>query len=102
MNKDLTLRSAIAGALALGVVALNAQAGPTMEQIKDMEMKAAAAKLEKCFGIAKAGKNDCAVASASHACQGEAKKDNQKDAYLYVPAGACQKIVSGSTTMGKG
>ena len=102
MNKDLTLRSAIAGALSLGVVALNAQAGPTMEQIKDMEMKAAAAKLEKCFGIARAGKNACAVAGSTHACAGEAAKDGQKDAYLYVPAGSCQNIVGGSTKAMKG
>ncbi len=101
MNKNLMMRSAIAGALSLGVVALNAHAGPTAEQIKDMEKKAAAAKLEKCFGIAKAGKNACAVAGASHSCAGDARKDGQRDAYLFVPAGTCQNIVGGSTTSGK-
>ena len=96
MKKDLMMRCAIAGVLSLGVAAL-AQAGPSAAEIKQMEAMAKKNKWEKCFGIARAGKNDCAVAGASHACAGEAKTDNQKDAYLFVPAGACQKIVGGST-----
>jgi len=97
MNKDLMMRSAIAGVLSLGIVSLGAHAGATPEQVKEMEKMAKKMKWEKCFGIAKAGKNDCAVAGASHACAGEAKADNQKDAYLYVPSGTCGKIVGGST-----
>jgi uncharacterized membrane protein len=97
MNKDLLMRSAIAGVLSLGVVSLGAYAGATPEQVKEMEKMAMKMKWEKCFGIAKAGKNDCAVTGASHACAGEANADNQKDAYLYVPTGSCQKIVGGST-----
>ena len=96
MNKALMMRSAIAGILSLGVVSLGAHAGATPAQVKEMEQMAKKMQWEKCFGIAKAGKNDCAVAGASHACAGEAKADNQKDAYLFVPAGSCQKIVGGS------
>ena len=55
-----------------------------------------APKMEKCFGISKAEKNDC---QTSHtACAGTAKKDGQKDAWLYVPQGTCDKIVGGSPT----
>lgn len=51
-------------------------------------------KAEKCFGVAKAGKNDCQTANSS--CAGTSKRDAQKDAWLYVPAGTCARIVGGS------
>jgi len=54
------------------------------------------AKTEKCYGVAKAGKNDCQTATSS--CAGTSKKDAQVDAWLAVPAGVCAKIVGGSTT----
>lgn len=54
------------------------------------------AKTEKCYGIAKAGQNDCQTATSS--CAGTSKKDAQADAWLSVPAGACAKIVGGSLT----
>ena len=56
-------------------------------------------KSEKCFGVAKAGKNDCQTATSS--CAGTAKKDGQKDAFLSVPAGTCAKIAGASLTPGK-
>lgn len=49
---------------------------------------------EKCYGISKAGKNDCQTATSS--CAGTSKKDAQADAWLSVPKGACEKIVGGS------
>jgi uncharacterized membrane protein len=49
---------------------------------------------EKCYGIVKAGKNDCQTANSS--CAGTSKRDNQGDAWLYVPKGACGKLVNGS------
>ena len=52
------------------------------------------AKTEKCYGIAKAGKNDCQTATSS--CAGTSKKDGQTDAWLSVPAGVCAKINGGS------
>ena len=53
---------------------------------------------EKCYGIAKAGKNDCA--SGTEACAGQSKTDNSKDAWLGVPKGTCDRIVGGSTKEG--
>jgi uncharacterized membrane protein len=50
---------------------------------------------EKCYGIAKAGKNDCQTSNSS--CAGSSKRDSQGDAWIYVPAGSCGKIVGGST-----
>jgi uncharacterized membrane protein len=55
---------------------------------------AQAAENEKCYGISKAGKNDCQTASSS--CAGTSKMDAQPDAWIYVPAGTCEKIVGGS------
>jgi uncharacterized membrane protein len=53
-------------------------------------------KFEKCYGIVKAAKNDCATVTSS--CAGTAKRDNQPDSWVYVPTGTCDKIVGGSTT----
>ena len=50
---------------------------------------------ERCFGVAKAGANDCAAGPGT-SCQGTSKKDGQKNAYIYVPAGLCEKLVGGS------
>lgn len=52
--------------------------------------------MEKCYGIAKAGKNDCQTAKSS--CAGTSKTDAQADAWVSVPKGACEKIVGGKLT----
>ena len=54
---------------------------------------------EKCYGVVKAGSNDCQTAAT--ACAGSAKKDNQKDAWIYLPKGSCEKIVGASLKAGK-
>ena len=54
---------------------------------------------EKCYGVVKAGKNDCQTATSS--CAGTSKTDNQKDAWIAVPKGTCEKIVGASLTAGK-
>jgi uncharacterized membrane protein len=57
------------------------------------------AETEKCYGIVKAGQNDCQTATSS--CAGTSKRDSQKDAWITVPKGTCAKIVGASTTAGK-
>lgn len=52
--------------------------------------------MEKCYGVAKAGKNDCQTAKSS--CAGTSKKDAQADAWISLPKGACEKIVGGKLT----
>ena len=47
--------------------------------------------MEKCYGVSKAGKNDC-KAGAGTTCAGTSKVDYQKDAWKLVPAGTCAKI----------
>lgn len=51
----------------------------------------AGADKEKCFGIAKAGQNDCAAANGSHSCAGQAKKDKDPAEWKYVAKGTCEK-----------
>lgn len=51
-------------------------------------------KPEKCYGVVKAGKNDCQTATSS--CAGTSTADGQKDAWIYLPKGTCEKVVGGS------
>ena len=81
MNKrNLLLSTAVTGLIAMG-------AGGMATDTKAEEM-------EKCFGVAKAGKNDCQTANTS--CAGTSKADGQKDAWVLVPAGTCDKLAGGS------
>jgi uncharacterized membrane protein len=52
-------------------------------------------KYEKCFGIVRGGQNDCF--SPANSCGKTSKRDNDPNAWIYVPAGTCDKIVGGST-----
>ncbi|MBS7456873.1 DUF2282 domain-containing protein [Coralloluteibacterium stylophorae] len=49
--------------------------------------------VEKCWGVAKAGENDCAAGPGT-TCAGTAKADYQKNAWKNVPAGTCTSIVT--------
>lgn len=50
---------------------------------------------EKCYGVAKAGKNECAT--AAHSCSGLSKTDNDGKEWKKVPKGTCEKV-GGSLT----
>jgi uncharacterized membrane protein len=65
-------------------LALLAAAAPPSDAAADKEK-------EKCFGIAKAGKNDCATADGSHACSGLSKLDKAPNEWKYVAKGSCEK-----------
>ncbi len=56
-------------------------------------------KMEKCYGIVKTALNDCQTATQS--CAGSATKDKQPDAFIFLPKGACNKIVGGSLMPGE-
>ena len=55
-----------------------------------MAVPAAAQEKEKCFGIAKAGQNDCAA--GSHSCAGQSKVDMDKTEWKYVAKGTCKSM----------
>ncbi|MFY8043939.1 MAG: DUF2282 domain-containing protein [Rhodoferax sp.] len=52
----------------------------------------AAQEKEKCFGIAKAGQNDCANLAGTHSCAGQSKVDNDKGEWKYVAKGTCKDM----------
>ncbi len=83
------IMSAIGGVLALSFASSAAIAQP-VPQPKGSD---------KCYGVAKAGKNDCQTANS--ACAGTSKQDGRKDAFIYLPKGTCEKIVGGSLQPGK-
>ena len=51
---------------------------------------AAAQDKEKCYGIAKAGQNDCANLSGSHSCAGQSKVSDDANEWKYVAKGSCK------------
>jgi uncharacterized membrane protein len=53
---------------------------------------------EKCYGVAEAGKNDCAA--NGHSCAGQSKMDKDPTEWKYVPKGECEKM-GGTTSPGK-
>jgi uncharacterized membrane protein len=57
---------------------------------------------EKCFGIAKAGNNDCSSNKSAHACAGQATRNNDPMDFVAVPKGTCDKIAGGSLTPSTG
>jgi uncharacterized membrane protein len=81
MDKQVFIQSALASILAFGAISA-AQAGPVAPD----------ATKDKCFGVAKAGANDCASASGSHSCAGTAKKDNDAGDWKYVTKGTCESM----------
>jgi uncharacterized membrane protein len=56
--------------------------------------EAQASEKEKCYGIAKAGANDCGT--SVHSCAGQAKVDNAPDEWIFVPKGLCERIAGSS------
>ena len=57
-------------------------------------------KKEKCYGIVKAGANDCGNAAKTHSCAGYATTDGDPGEWIALPAGVCAKIVGGSLKPG--
>jgi uncharacterized membrane protein len=53
---------------------------------------ASAEEKEKCFGVAKAGQNDCASSSGAHSCAGQSKVDMDKTEWKYVAKGSCKTM----------
>lgn len=87
MEKQQMLSVAMGSLLALGL-ASNASAAE-----KKFEM-------EKCYGVAKAGMNDCGSKKAGHSCAGQASKNNDANDFVALPKGTCNKIAGGSVGEG--
>lgn len=72
-----------------GVMALATATAPAPAQAADME---------KCYGVVKAGHNDCGA--NGHSCAGAAKTDGDPNEWVMMPEGLCERLVGGSTTPG--
>jgi len=79
-KKNPIILSAVSGLMVLGMAA----GTPALAQ-----------DMEKCYGVVKAGKNDCQTKTSS--CAGTSTKDAQPDAWVFVPKGTCEKLVGGNT-----
>jgi uncharacterized membrane protein len=84
ISSRVIVASAVAAALALPLAA-SGQGGPAPKPKFEAE---------KCYGVSKAGKNDCQTANSS--CAGTSKRDGQGDAWLYMPKGSCERLVNGA------
>lgn len=80
MTRNTVLAAAVGSLFALGLT-------PTI---------AAEGSSEKCYGVALAGKNDCAT--AAHACAGQSTTDKNPDEWKKVPRGTCEKMGGRLTT----
>lgn len=81
MSHSTLIKTALTGAMAAGLVAMSSASIATETN------------MEKCTGVAKAGKNDCGT--SQHACAGMAKTDADKEEWVYVPKGTCEKLAGG-------
>lgn len=84
MNKHAML------AAALATVCAAANAHPTGPD-------SAGAEKERCYGVAKAGQNDCGSSDGAHGCSSQAKTDNAPTEWKWVAKGTCEKL-GGKTT----
>ena len=78
-KKAAMISTAVTSVLALGALALT--------------MPASAQEMEKCYGVVKAGKNDCA--GPGHTCQGQARTDGSDQEFIMLPAGTCDRLAGG-------
>lgn len=86
--------------------------GAAVATVSATEAEAKKGEHEKCYGVAKAGKNDCGskghscagktheCATKPHSCAGQATHDADRAEWVYVPKGLCDKLYGGSLESG--
>lgn len=85
MNRNLTTAAIVAGAIATSAALAPSQTF--------------AAENEKCYGVSKAGQNDCAAGPGT-SCAGTSKIDYQGNAWKLVPKGTCETMKLPGERMG--
>ena len=88
MNQKSLVAAAVAGLFALGAASGTALA---QDMKKDQE---------KCWGVSKAGQNDCGSNKTAHSCAGQSKADYDSNDFKVVKAGTCVQM-GGSLAQGK-
>lgn len=102
-NRRLFAATALSAAIGMALAMTGSPASAQTQNMKDMPQavkdnmaRAMANKLEKCYGIAKAGLNDCA--EGAHSCVGQATRDRDPGSFVLLPQGDCQKIAGSKST----
>lgn len=85
-SKPKVISAAIGGLMTLGLLT----GAVIAAESKDSK------EMEKCYGVVKAGKNDCAA--NGHACAGQAKTSSDGSEWISLPAGTCERLIGGSAT----
>lgn len=80
MSNRRTVSSALASAIALGLVGLSGCAAPPRRH------------KEACYGVAKRGQNDCANLAGTHTCAGQSRQDMDPGEWRYVAKGSCKDM----------
>jgi uncharacterized membrane protein len=88
MSQQRIAAAAVAGLLALGTAGF---AAAQQDQMKGQE---------KCWGVAKAGQNDCGSQKTAHACAGQSKVNYDPNDFKMVKSGTCEKM-GGSLVQGE-
>ena len=83
-------QKALVAAAVAGLFALGANTG-TLAQKADQE---------KCWGVSKAGQNDCGSNKTAHSCAGHSKMDYDVNDFKVVKAGSCVQM-GGSLKQGE-
>lgn len=84
MKKVVITGTLLASALGLALISGNSEQASAGKHEK-----------EKCYGVVKAGQNDCGNLAGTHSCAGQAKVDGDKGEWLYLPKGTCERLVGG-------
>lgn len=87
MNKKLVSAAAAASVLAGALAVTSTSAIADGKEAK-----------EKCYGVVKAGQNDCQA--NGHSCAAQATVDNDANEWLLVPEGLCERLAGGSLKPG--
>jgi uncharacterized membrane protein len=102
MSREMFAGTALSTALGLLLAAATMPAQPqgmdmskAPQVVKDNMERMAKNKLEKCYGINVAGKNDCA--EGVHSCAGQSTQARDTKSFVLLPAGDCSKIQGGNT-----
>jgi uncharacterized membrane protein len=81
--------------------ALIAAAAASLLSTVLLSVPAVAQEKEKCYGIAKAGQNDCANLAGTHSCAGQSKVSDDKGEWKYVAKGTCESMKGMSAEQAK-
>ena len=96
MNRYVLAASTLSTAVGLALAIQALPVGAQPQVVKDNMMRAEKNKLEKCYGINAAAKNDCA--EGAHSCAGHADQARDPKSFVLLPAGDCSKIAGGKTS----